>query len=99
MWISVPARSAKEKSSKKENKGMGFAHESYYGVFLGIGIKTSISMKLITFILHQIMCSLRSLSWCTQLTEVVHADYRKVVHCKLPITAACSFILNELFGQ
>jgi hypothetical protein len=40
MWVSVTARSAKEKSNKKENKGMGYAHQSFDGVFLGIGIKT-----------------------------------------------------------
>jgi hypothetical protein len=40
MWVSVTARSAKEKSNKKENKGMGSAHQSFDGVFLGIGIKT-----------------------------------------------------------
>jgi hypothetical protein len=35
---------------------MGYAHEYSNGVFLGIGIKTGISMKLITFTCHQIMC-------------------------------------------
>jgi hypothetical protein len=40
MWVSVIAKSGKEKSNKKENKGMGFAHQSFDGVFLGIGIKT-----------------------------------------------------------
>jgi ABC-type bacteriocin/lantibiotic exporter with double-glycine peptidase domain len=35
-------------------------------------------MKLIIFILHQIMCSF----WL----QLVHSCYRKLVHCKLPIT-------------
>ena len=35
-------------------------------------------MKLITFIFHQIMCSF----WL----QLVHSCYRKLVHCKLPIT-------------
>jgi len=35
-------------------------------------------MKLITFILHQIMCPF----WL----QLVHSCYRKLVHCKLPIT-------------
>jgi hypothetical protein len=34
------AGSTKEKSNKKENKGMGYAHKYFDGVFLGIGIKT-----------------------------------------------------------
>jgi hypothetical protein len=61
MWVSVPARSAKEKSNKKENKGMGFAHDSFSWGFLRHRHQDrriiEISMKLITFILHQIMCS------------------------------------------
>jgi hypothetical protein len=40
MLVGVPATPAKEKSNKKENKGMGSAHQSFDGVFLGIGIKT-----------------------------------------------------------
>jgi hypothetical protein len=38
--VSVMSTSVKEKSNKKENKGMGSAHQSFDGVFLGIGIKT-----------------------------------------------------------
>ena len=52
---------------------MGSAHQSFDGVFLrhrhqDRGI-IEISIKLITFILHQIMCSLRS-------SSLVHSAYR-----------------------
>ena len=46
-------------------------------------------MKLITFILHQIMCPF----WL----QLVHSCYRKLVHCKLPITGgreSTNFLVN-----
>ncbi len=81
MWIDVTGHyAAKEKGPKRKTKEWATPMNQFDRVFSGICIKAIhlvVPLKLITFILYPIICSLSSSPGASQIAEMVHSNLPK----------------------